>query len=54
MCQRERVDAYVFEFTSSDGVTLSIESPTGFKLWYKEKCHNDQLQYWTQLPSQGR
>ena len=54
ICLRMRGDIYVFEMSSNDGTTCIVESPSGFKLFYKEKCQNEQLDYWTSLASQGR
>ena len=60
MCQREgmclklRGDEYIFETVSDDDITFVINSPSGFKMFYKEKCIKEDLDYLTNLSSQGR
>ena len=60
MCQREglclrmRADSYVFETAPDDGISFILESPSGFKSFYRNLNHCKQLDYWTNLHSQGR
>ena len=60
MCKREgislrlRGDTYAYETVDDSEVFFTIESPQGFKFFYKQKCNSETLGYWTGLESQGR